>query len=231
MRAILIDDEVHAIENLTILLNDFCEGVNIVASTTSALEGIKLIKQKKPDIVFLDVSMPHGSGFDVLDAIGTINFKVVFVTAYEQYAIEAIRRNAFDYIMKPIQIKELRNCTSKLSEELKNSENPHMRISLHSNEYIDFIEVSDIIYCKSDNVYCDIYTNTKGKLTYTKKMKDLEAELPNHTFIRCHNSHIVNKNFVFRYSKTDGGALILKNESIIPVSRSKKEDVVNWLES
>lgn len=231
MRAILIDDEIHAIENLTILLNDFCEGVDIVGTTTSALEGIKLIKQKKPDIVFLDVSMPYGTGFDVLDAIGTINFKVVFITAYEQYAIEAIRRNAFDYIMKPVQIKELRNCVSKLSEELKNSENPHMRISLHSNEYIDFIEVSDIIYCKSDNVYCDIYTRTKGKLTYTKKMKDLEAELPNNTFIRCHNSHIVNKNFVFRYSKIDGGALILTNDSIIPVSRSRKDDVVQWLES
>lgn len=231
MRAILIDDEIHAIENLTILLNDFCEGVEIIGSTTSAIEGIKLVKQKKPDIVFIDVSMPYGSGFDVLDAIGVINFKVVFVTAYEQYAIEAIRRNAFDYIMKPIQIKDLRNCVTKLSEELKNSEDPHLRLSLHSNEYIDFIEVKDIIYCKSDNVYCDIYTHTKGKLTYTKKIKDLESELPKHTFIRCHNSHIVNKNFVFRYSKVDGGALILKNDSIIPVSRSKKEEVVTWLES
>ena len=86
--------------------------------------------------------MPYGSGFDILDAIGTINFKVVFVTAYEQYAIEAIRRNAFDYIMKPIQIKELQNCITKLKEELASSENPHMRISLHSNEYIDFIEVN-----------------------------------------------------------------------------------------
>ncbi len=231
MRAILIDDEIHAIENLTILLNDFCEGVEIIATTSSALEGIKLIKQKKPDIVFLDVSMPYGTGFDVLDAVGTINFKVVFITAYEQYAIQAIRRNAFDYIMKPIQIKELRDCVAKLHNELKVSENPHMRISLHSNEYIDFIEVSDIIYCKSDNVYCDIYTHTKGKLTYTKKLKDLEAELPNNSFIRCHNSHIVNKNFVFRYSKIDGGALVLTNDSIIPVSRSKKDDVMQWLES
>lgn len=231
MRAILIDDETHAVENLQIILNDFCKGVEVVGTANDIPTGARLINSCEPDIVFLDVSMPGGTGFDVLASVDYLNFKVVFVTAYEQYAIEAIRHNAFDYLMKPIQISELKQCVDKIKQESKtNPTKSNLRLKLHTSDSIEFVNIEDIMYCKSDNAYCEIYTKSGRKLTFTKKMKDLESQLPENLFIRCHNSHIINKTFVVKYNKADGGSIVLDNNIHIPLARARKDKVLEWLE-
>ncbi len=225
MRAILIDDEKHALENLQILFEEYCPDVKVVGSFLKPLEAIEQINKQNPDVVFLDISMPVMDGFELLEAIGNINFHVVFVTAHENHAIQAIKKKAFDYLLKPIQIKELINCVHNLRIQSKKSIN---RLCICTADSIEFVKISSIIYCMSESSYCHIYLDDGNHYFFTKQLKKLASELPEKMFFRCHNSYIINKLFVKRYNKLEN-VLELEEEVFIPVARSRKDEVLHWL--
>ncbi len=237
MKIVIIDDELDAVEALTIMLTDFIGNVEIVGTANTAIEGIKLINNFEPDLVFLDIEMPHGNGFDVLEGVSKKNFKLVFTTAYAHYAIKAIKQNAVDYLMKPIDIDELKQAVEKVEEELKDSyttKNEQLLnmvqierinkipISL-KNEYL-LLDLEDIQFIKSDGSYSIIHTFDQHYTT-AKNLKYYEGLLSTNGFIRVSNSHMINIEKVVKFIREDGGIVELRNKMKIPVSRSRKEEL------
>lgn len=234
MNVILIDDEPDAIESLSIMLKEFAEGINIVGTASSAIEGIKLINTKKPDLVFLDIEMPHASGFDVLEGVVKRNFQVIFTTAYDHYAIKAIKANAIDYLMKPIDIDELNKAILKAKDQINQSasltntnllntlkEKEIRRIPICVNGNYVLIEIEDIQYIKSQGAYSEVNTFDKVYLV-SKNLGHYESLLPSNAFYRISNSCIVNVNKIRVLSKEDGGKVVLQNNAQIAISRARK---------
>ena len=229
IKAILIDDEHHVIENMQILLGENFPNVEIIGTATKILHAITLINKLKPDVIFLDISMQEGTGFDLLEAIDSRNFKVVFVTAHQEYSINAIKQNAFDYILKPIQLAELRDCINKLENTTNKTTTISNRISISTIDTTEFINTEDIVYCKSDNSYTTIHLKTGQSLFTSKSLKNIENMLPSTFFKRSHNSYLVNRTYVKRYLKKDE-SIELFSGTQIPVSKSKREFFLTWLE-
>lgn len=236
--AIIIDDEDNNRENLKDLLLQHCSEVKVLGMADSAMEGIKLIKKHHPQIVFLDIQMPYGSGFDMLEGIDEIDFEIIFVTAFNQYAIKAIKFSALDYILKPINIEELKNAIDKIGRKLSTREkdsrlnnfltniNKHesdKKIALPTSDELKFIPVKEIIHCKGDNNYTHIVLTSGEKIMVSKTLKDFEELLEEFNFIRVHQSHLVNIHHVKTFVKTGGGSIIMSNNEQFPVSRQKKE--------
>lgn len=229
MKAIIIDDELDAIKSLSIMAQEYCK-LEIVGTAQTALEGLKLIQKKNPDIVFLDVEMPNGTGFDLLESLPERNFQVVITTAYENYAIDAIRASAIDYLMKPIDIDELINAyqRAKFKNSLKASPAQTDRtiskipISIR-NEYL-LMEIEDIYCIKSDGSYSIIHTYDNNYTT-AKNLKYYEGMLSNQGFIRISNSYLINLDKVDKYLREDGGIVSLRNKIKIPVAKSRKEQL------
>ncbi len=237
MKIVIIDDEIDAIQALSIMLTDFVEDVEIVGTACSAFEAIKLINTTTPDIVFLYVEMPYANGFDVLEAVNDRNFQLVFTTAYAHYAIQAIRANAFDYLMKPIDIDDLirvvksaksqtalnqSSRNSRLLTELKDGQFTRIPVSV-KGDYL-FLELEDIQYIKSDGSYSIIHTFDK-KYTTAKNLKHHEELLSENNFLRVSNSHLINVEKVVKYLREDGGMVELQNKSKIHVSRNRKKEL------
>lgn len=244
IRAIIIDDEPDAINALRLILNEYCRNVEIVAIASSALEGIKEINNKKPDLVFLDVEMPHGSGFDVLDGIADRNVKVIFTTAYNHYAIKAIKYNAIDYLLKPLDIDEVIEACEKIE---KSTESPHelnskyisllesvkinqqKKVAFPTNDGIEFINANDIIRAEADGSYTKISLTNNRILYVSKILKDVEDIIEDSKFFRVHNSHIVNIDYIMRYINRDGGYIQTIDSAQIPLSRRKKAEFFDQL--
>lgn len=235
MKAVIIDDEIDAVKSLTIIITEYCEGITVVGTANSALEGLKLIKKTSPDLVFLDVEMPNGTGFDLLEGLTDRNFHLVFTTAYEHYAIRAIKANATDYLMKPIDIDELiqaienvkthfhKDVSGKndnLLQILKEEKLTKIPISL-KNEYL-LLDLEDIQFIKSDGSYSIIHTFSE-QYTTAKNLKYYEELLSERGFIRVSNSHVINLEKVERFLREDGGVVKLLNQAKIAVSRNRKE--------
>lgn len=233
IRTIIVDDEEHAIESLEILLKKYCPDVQVVGTSSNVLDSIRKINLHKPQLVFLDVSMPSGSGFDLLDALVEINFQFIFITAFEKYAIDALRRNALDYLIKPVDFTELRNAVEKVKQTLAASAQVNPLLNSHLCvpvvEGIEFISYDEIIYLEAEGNYVKIHTTTNKPVVIAKTMKDLEAKLSPQVFIRCHRSFIVNLNKIKRYNKGDGGSLTLSNGVQIPLSPGKRDDFLGYL--
>ena len=233
IKAILVDDESHALENLTLLLQNSFSEIEILASSDNALDAVKQINKHRPDVVFLDISMPTGTGFDILEAVGTIDFNVVFITAHKEYAIEAIRHNAFDYILKPIQLDLLKTCIENLKQNLAStaatqSNTSTVKLCVYTLDSIEFIAINSIIYCKSEGSYTYIYLNDGKEILSSKPLKDIQAQLGLNSFIRCHKSYLVNTEYIVKYYRPDE-CLILTNEVSIPLARSQKRVVLSKL--
>lgn len=240
MKVLIIDDEEHAIKALSIILNEYCEEIDLVGTASSALEGIKLINQTSPDLVFLDVEMPHGSGFDLLKGLDNRNFQTVFTTAYSNYAIEAFRINATNYLLKPIDIDELIRVVENIKSSLtlnklkQNQDDLHFQkkeltkipVSL-KNEYL-FIDLEDIQFIKSNGAYSEINVFDK-KYTTAKNLKYYEGLLSSLNFLRVSNSYLINLDKVTKYKREDGGIVVLRNNSMIPVSRNRKRELKRLL--
>lgn len=241
-KAVIVDDEPNNIENLTSLLNEYCKNVQVTGRAENAEEGKAVICRLKPDIVFLDIQMPDHTGFDLLKSLDVIDFEVIFVTAYDKYGIQAVKFSAVDYLLKPVNIEELKvaveNAIHKLTKRQENENIKNLlhylktnhlpdehRIALSGSKEVRFVSVRDILYCKSDNVYTTFFIRGQGKTMVSKPMKEFEELLTSYGFIRTHQSYLVNKSFVRSYSKEDGGYLLMEDMSQIPVSRQKKEDV------
>jgi two-component system LytT family response regulator len=243
IRAIIVDDEKNGRENLKGALQSYCPEIEITGEADSALAAIELIEKVKPTLVFLDIEMPNGNGFQILEFFTKPNFQVIFVTAYDQYAIKAIRFSALDYILKPIDIMllkaaidrhhDFRDTDKRLQQFISNKQLPtkSKRIALPLADKIHFIEVQDIVSCKGEGSYTTIYKIGGEKLMVSKPLIDYEELLETFGFIRTHKSHIVNRSHISTFVKSDGGYLLMSDGSNIPVSSRKKEEVLLELKS
>jgi len=244
IKAIIVDDEPNNCLYLKKQLQNYCMKVDVCAMANNAAEGVQLIHQYQPDLVFLDIQMPGGNGFDLLESISERNFKVIFVTAYDQYAIKAIRYCAFDYLLKPINIIELQKAVERVRSELKrdkieskqqyetlqyNGGHTAKRIALPSAQRLLFVEVSDIIRCEAESNYTRIYLRSGAKEVVSKTLKEYEELLCNEGFIRVHQSHLVNVQMIQSYEKADGGYLLMVGASQVPISRLRREKVMEVL--
>ncbi|MEO8172024.1 MAG: LytTR family DNA-binding domain-containing protein [Sediminibacterium sp.] len=245
--AVIIDDEQNNIENLEILLEQYCPQLTIVASASNATEGESIILQHDPDIVFLDIQMPEKSGFAMLQSLKRHDFELIFVTAFDQYGIQAVKFSALDYLLKPINIEELkiavhkaiyRSSEKKQNKKLENllqvlehqqQKNLH-RIALTSAKETRFIRTQDIIRCESSNNYTTFFLFGREKIMTSKPIFEYEEILVHYGFIRCHQSHLVNKKHIKSWVKEDGGFLLLDDNTQVPISRQKKEYVKGELE-
>jgi two-component system, LytTR family, response regulator len=238
MTVAIIEDELKSLEMLRKMLELFCRDVNVAGVARSVTEGVELIKNTKPDIVLLDIELKSQKGFEVLTSLESIDFEVIFTTAYKDYAIDAIRHNALEYLLKPIDINELKNAIDKatrrrsektenvslkkLLTDLRSAGNP--RISIYTNEGIMFTDVKDIIRCEAKGPYTNIYTTNCKKYTTSKTLKEYERTLSEYNFLRIHNSHLINIAEVAKFIRTNGGSVEMNDGSIIPVSQNHKEE-------
>jgi len=236
MRAVIVDDEQDGVETVSKILDLGCKDVEIVGMANSAIEAIKLINTKKPDIVFLDIEMPHGNGFDVLEGTTDRNYNIIFTTAYNHYAIRALKANAIDYLMKPIDIDELvgavekvksiglnqkEELNSNLLDSLKNDKISKLPI-LDKGAYI-FVKLDSIIYFKSDGAYAEIVTSD-NKYISSKSLKYYDDLLSECNFFRINNSYLINLNEVVKYIKEGGGTVEMRNKIKIMVSKTKSKE-------
>lgn len=239
LKVILIDDEQKAIKILKWEIDNFCKDVEIVNTFTDPLKAISFLKYNDIDCVFLDIKMPEMDGFKFLEHFSKRNFSVVFVTAYSEFALKAIKENALDYLLKPIDTDDLLETIEKIKaekEKNKTFDTLEYRLREHSNKRIAiptegkllFVNTEDINYCKSDGNYCRLHFLNQKSLFISKKLKDIQSLLPENDFYRIHNSYLINLNRVVEYQKTEGYVL-LENEKLIPVSRSKKTDFLEKL--
>lgn len=240
LKAILIDDEESSLSALKEKLLVHCPQVNIMALCDNAAKGIEAIDNLHPDIVFLDIEMPVMNGFVMLQQLTYKNFELIFTTAYDHYAIRAIRYSALDYLVKPVEIEELKAAVHKaeekrnhsypnpqielLVEQLVNKKNPFSRIAIPATEGLQFIKVEDIIYLEASVNYTHIYTEGRKKFIVSRTLKDFEDMLPPETFLRIHNSYIINKNFAEKYIRGEGGQVVLSNGTTLDVAKRKKSE-------
>ena len=236
MNAVIIDDEKNALEVLELQLSRFCPGVNVVATANGGVKGIEAIKKYKPELVFLDIEMPHKNGFDVLDETKDLNYKVVFTTAYDQFAIKAFKFSAIDYLLKPIDITELQQAVEKakqgssgLEEKMKlflqqyqPASNKEL-IALPVGDALQFFKALDIIRCESDSNYTYIFLTSGKKILLAKTLKEIEESLQGLSFFRIHQSHLINMNHVSKFSKSEGSYVIMSDGSNLNISRNRKE--------
>lgn len=241
MKAILVDDEKNNLVNLAQMLQRYCPGVAVVATAGNAAEARELILQHQPDLLFLDIQMPGQTGFDLLRELPAMDREVIFVTAYDQYAIQAVRFAAVDYLLKPVNIEELQAAVGRawaryrdrqknlqldnLLQLLKAGKDEH-RIALTTLRETRFIRTNDIVRCESSSNYTTFNLSDGEKLVASRPIFEYEELLRDYGFFRCHQSHLVNRQYVKSWVKEDGGYLLLNNGTQVPVSRNKKELVM-----
>lgn len=231
----IIDDEIHAIQTLKFDLHDiFEEAVEIVFTSTNPVEGLKEIREKKPDVLFLDMDMPRLSGLEVLNLIDDLKLKVIITTAHEEYAIKAVGTNAMAYLLKPVQPEQLKSVIEKVIKDFitqKPIEVSKGKISVPVFEGFEILEYDEIIFCKSDNNYTDIFLAGNRKIVVSKTLKYIEDLLPESIFLRVHKSFIVNKNHIRKYLKSNGGELVLSNNKIVPVSKTQRDELLTLIQN
>lgn len=233
LKCVAIDDELSALENISIIINEKIENAEIVGTASNIIEGIKLIRKLKPDLVFLDISMPNGTGFDLLDIYGEINFEFVFVTAYEEYSIQAIKKSASDYILKPIDVEELKETIERVLQKINSFDSDIVgnRLTVNSKAGIEFVHIKDIIRVEAQKSYAKLFVENREPIFVTKALSELEKKLPTNIFHKCHRSHLINISKVKKYLHQDGGIIILTDNIEIPISNSKKNEILSLLKN
>jgi two-component system, LytTR family, response regulator len=236
--SVIVDDEPGNIVTLTELLNGYCEGVTIAGTADDPIKAQKLILEVNPDLVFLDIEMPYGNAFDLLDKLSPVTFEVIFITAFNDYAIKAIKYAALDYILKPVNIDELRGAVNKavkrLEERTTNTriaslisnfkEGGPSRIGLPVSNGFQFENINDIMYIHAEGSYTEVFLKGKRKELVSKNLREFEDILPPNQFCRVHHSYIVNINYVGKYFKGRGGYVEMEDGATIGVSIRKRGD-------
>lgn len=244
IKALIIDDEMYSCQVLQTLLQRNCEDVAVAELCTDPRQAAALVKMHRPQLVFLDIEMPHINGFELLASLLPLSFEVIFTTSYDQYAIKAIRFSALDYLMKPIDPEELKTAVETfrqrsshtfpqqldilLSRFIQPSAQP-ARIALPTMEGLQIIPVADILYCGSSSNYTILTLKEKQKLTISRTLKEVEEMLEDHNFLRVHNSFLVNLAEVKKYIRGEGGSLMMSDGASVDVSRSRKETLLQKL--
>src|SRR5436190_13617142 len=227
------------------LLEKCCSQVQVIATCYSGAEAIEAINEQNPQLIFLDIEMPHMNGFQMLEQIPEINFEIIFTTSYDQYAITAFKFSALDYLLKPVDREELQKAVEKVSkkinpvisellqillQKINHPGVPIQRIALPTMQGLEFVHVDSIIRCTASDNYTEFYFDNKAKRLVSRTLKDVEDMLTDYAFLRVHNSHIVNVNAVTRYIKGEGGYLVMSDGATVDVSRSRKELLMQRLQ-
>ncbi|AXY74007.1 DNA-binding response regulator [Paraflavitalea soli] len=242
IRALLIDDEPKNNRILKLMLEEFCPQVKIEGQADNAEDGVTLIRDTGPDLVFLDIEMPYGSGFDLLDKLKPVSFEIIFITAFNNYSLKAIKYSALDYLLKPVNIDELiaavtkasdklatRNINARIENLLYNLKRPQQglqKIALPSKEGYVFVSLTDIIRCEAKSGYTTFFIKDMEKIISSKNIKEYEPLLTDDTFFRIHNSHIVNLNYVKKYHRGRGGFLEMEDGAMIEVATRRKDELM-----
>lgn len=248
MNAVIIDDEKHARETIRAIVESQVNNINFIGEAEDIASSVKLIDKLKPELLFLDINLPDGNSFDILKKIKFKNFKVIFITAYQEFAIQAIKFSAFDYILKPINPAELIQTVNKALVE-HNAPNDieakldtffsninqltpvQKKIVIKTADKIHIVDIRNIIRCESDNSYCTLFINNGKNIVVSKNLKSYEEMLTPAGFMRVHQSHLVNCNYISYFDKQDGGSLVMSDNAHIPVSTQKRPVLTEFLES
>lgn len=237
LQAIIVDDEKHSRETLRNLVEEFCEGIEVVATAASIDEALEVIPKKNPDLLFLDIELQTGTGFDLLNLLPEINFEIIFTTAFDQYAIKAVKFSSLDYLLKPIDLEELQTAVEK-ARELKNKELYNLqlqsllhnlkqpkisKICLATADGFEFVNIEDICYCEAQGSYTSFVFTGGKKILVSKHLKGFENLLSDYQFMRVHNSFLINLKEVNKFVKADGGYIVMNNGDTVSISRGKKD--------
>ena len=247
INAIIVDDEIHAQQAIEKILELQFKQIKIVDKAGNCAEAINKIEQNEPELIFLDINLPDGTGFDILKQIDYKKYKVIFVTAYEEYAVQAIKYSAFDYILKPINPVELINSINNvISEKITadydqkfqaffanfNSSIPGIKkLVLKTSDKIHVVDIKDIIHCEADNTYTTFYVINEKHIVVSKSLKKYDEMFIGQGFMRVHQSHLINLNYISYYDKQHGGFIVMSDNSNIPVSNQKKPLLLEYLDS
>ena len=246
IKSILIDDEVHCLNSLSIQLQEHCPGVEVMAKCMSGAKALEAVEKMNPELVFLDIEMPTMNGFEFLEQCKQISFSVIFTTSYDQYAIKAFRISALDYLLKPIDPEELIAAVHKIQEQksrpiaeqfrtmieqIQNRNRGITKIGIPTVEGFELIPADHIVYCEANNNYTHLFLRDKTKLVACRCLKEIEEQLQDFkSFLRVHHSYLVNLNEVTRYIRGDGGYLVMADGSSVNVSRGRKEALMRFLD-
>ena len=242
LKVVIVEDEKHSREILKSLLEEFCKDVQVIATASSVDEAVKVLSVYSPDIVFLDIELQSGVGFDILEQIKEPSFEIIFTTAFEKYAVKAIKFSSLDYLLKPIALDELQKSIEKarvkmdtnvyrqqldtLLQSLSRESNKQEKICLATTAGMEFIAIDDIVLCKADGSYTSFVLKSKNSLLVSKHLKEYENLLADQLFMRVHNSYLINLREVKKYIKSDGGYIIMSNDMHVSLSPRKKDDLI-----
>jgi len=245
LKAVIVEDEIRSREFLKKLVDEFCRTVKVTAMAATVQEAIDAINTEQPDLLFLDIELHSGTGFDVLQAVTHKNFHVIFTTAYDHYAVKAIKFSAVDYLLKPIDVEELQAAVQKVSEKMQSNDSQQtlqmllqnlrkpadsdFSITLATSEGLEFVPLQQIIRLEASGPYTYFFIKGGRKIMVSKNLKEYEMLLSDHHFFRLHNSHIVNIKEVKRMIKTDGGYAVMSDDSMVAISPKKKDDFMQQL--
>jgi two-component system, LytTR family, response regulator len=243
LTAIIIDDELKGRVALKQKLQDYCPDVKLTGEAANGIEGLKLIDKHQPQVIFLDIEMPRMNGFEMLHQVKNKNFHLIFTTAYDQYAIKAIKYAAFDYLLKPVDIEELKTAIERVQREQKQhtdqklevleqhiaTRNPLNKIAIPTLDGLLFFDIADIVHLEAQSNYTAIYFTHHPRLIASRTLKEFEDLLPDTMFFRPHHSHLINLNYIKRYIKGDGGQIEMKNGNFVDVARRKKEEFLKTI--
>jgi two-component system, LytTR family, response regulator len=239
LKTIIVDDEQDAVDFINSIIGEYCTSLEVVAKAYNVIQGVTAITEKKPDLVFLDVEMPNGTGFDLLAQFPEKDFDVIFITAFNHYAIKAIKFSAVDYILKPININEFIESVNRvikkrserstqgnenlkiLIENLKTS--PPSRMAIPTADGMEYLNPRDIIRIEADRSYSWFYLSGGRKILVSKHLKEFQELLSDRYFFRSHNSHMINLKYVKKYIRKEGGYIEMTDGSMIPISRNRKD--------
>jgi len=244
IRAIIIDDEAHCIQTLVVLLKEYCPEVQVSEQCLSAKKGLEAIEKYKPDLVFLDIEMPSMNGFEMLEQFSQLPFAVIFTTSYDQYAIKAMRYSALDYLLKPVDAKELVAAVHRVQQQkrmpapeqfeilfsrLRDKESAFRKLAVPTMEGYELIMAENIIRCEADDNYTHLFLKDKTRISACRQLKEMEEQLRDFSyFVRVHHSWLVNMNEVTKYIRGEGGYVIMSDGSTVNVSRSRKEALLKY---
>lgn len=245
LRAIILDDELNAVISLALLIRNFVPEITVTAKTTSPTEGISLINELKPDIVFMDIKMPHLGGFDVLEKLQFRDFHLVFTTAYHEYALQALKKNATDFLLKPVNFEELKDTTRRIQQKITEKQKiqnvtelikdliqyRQLKVPVHTKSSIEYVLPENVVYIEASGRKTLIKLKDKTYISSITALKQYDEILcrTNLPFMRVHHSFIINMNHITQYSKENGGSVILNHQKSIPVSKNTKSNFLNYL--
>jgi two-component system LytT family response regulator len=245
IKAIIIDDEPKVRHGLSLMLKQHCPDVMIVAEADGVQSGYEAIVNSQPDLIFLDIRMDDGSGFDLLEKFAGIPFHIIFVTAYEEYAVKAFRFSAVDYLLKPLDAPDLAAAVDRvrrmlLSEQdqristlllnMKDPRKEEKKIVLRTQEKFHFVKVAEIVYCESDGNYTTFYLQSGQHILVSRSLKEFDELLSEYSFYRPHKSFLINLSYVTGFEKGEGGFIIMKDDIHVPISYRKKEEFLKMVE-